>query len=150
MVHLEHINLVVKDIPETLTFYQAAFPHWHIRGRDTQTWYGKKRQWLHFGDDYQYLTFNDGGTGENRNLQGATVGLAHFAFVTNNLQALITRLETAGFERTSSGEVLTQRKNAYFIDPNGFEVEFVEYTSDIPQERNKYQESQKHSQELNV
>lgn len=28
------------------------------------------------------------------------------------------------------------RRNAYFIDPNGYEIEFVEYLSDIPEERN--------------
>lgn len=26
MIHLEHINLVVDDIPAALRFYQAAFP----------------------------------------------------------------------------------------------------------------------------
>lgn len=150
MMHLEHVNLVVKNIPETLKFYQAAFPHWQIRGSGTQTWYGNMRQWLHFGDDYQYLTFNDGGTGVNRDLQGNSVGLAHFAFVTQNLKILINRLQSAGFERTKSGEVLAHRQNAYFIDPNGFEVEFVEYTSDIPQERNIYQESQNKHQALIV
>jgi hypothetical protein len=28
------------------------------------------------------------------------------------------------------------RKNVYFVDPSGFEVEFVEYLSDLPEERN--------------
>lgn len=32
MIHLEHINLVVDDIPAALRFYQAAFPHWRVRG----------------------------------------------------------------------------------------------------------------------
>ena len=27
-MHLEHLNLVVSDIPKSLEFYQAAFPHW--------------------------------------------------------------------------------------------------------------------------
>ncbi len=31
MIQLEHVNLVVKDIPEMLTFYKAAFPHWYVR-----------------------------------------------------------------------------------------------------------------------
>lgn len=31
MLHLEHLNLVVNDIPATLAFYQAAFPNWRIR-----------------------------------------------------------------------------------------------------------------------
>ncbi|WP_286234044.1 VOC family protein [Thalassotalea sediminis] len=138
MLYLEHINLVVKNIPETLAFYQAAFPHWRVRGGSKQSWHGKQRNWVHFGDDYQYLTFNDRGTGENRDLKSTTLGLAHFAFATANLDALIERLNNVGFKRASGGEILPHRKNAYFIDPNGYEVEFVQYTSDVPSLRNEY------------
>ena len=69
-MHLEHLNLVVRDIPETLAFYKAAFPHWRIRSQGQAEWYGVQRNWVHFGDDYQYLTFNDDGTGGNRDLSG--------------------------------------------------------------------------------
>ncbi|NMH64832.1 hypothetical protein HC757_06570 [Shewanella sp. SHSM-M6] len=86
MIHLEHLNLVVADIPSTLNFYRAALPHWRIRGGDKGSWYGKPRNWVHFGDDYQYLTFNDSGEGQNRELSGHQVGLAHFALVTSNVR----------------------------------------------------------------
>ena len=138
MLHLEHLNLVVNDIPQTLSFYQAAFPHWTIRGGGQNDWYGKPRSWVHFGDDYQYLAFNDNGVGENRDLKGHQVGLAHFAYVTNDIKGVIARLEEAGFEITTDGAEDIYRKNVYFIDPNGYEVEFVEYVSDIPSERNRY------------
>ena len=95
MIHLEHINLVVDDIPAALRFYQAAFPHWRVRGGDKGTWYGKTRNWIHFGDDYQYIAFSDNGEGENRDLAGHQIGLAHFAFVTDNLDAVIARLTQA-------------------------------------------------------
>ncbi|MCJ8319738.1 MAG: VOC family protein [Colwellia sp.] len=138
MLHLEHLNLVVRDIPETLTFYQAAFPHWSIRGGDKSKWHGKPRNWVHFGDDYQYLTFNDDGIDSNRDLSGHQVGLAHFAFVTNNLNAMIERLASVGFSVDKQGAEDEYRKNVYFLDPNGFEVEFVEYLSDVPSQRNRY------------
>lgn len=136
MIQLEHINLVVSDIPSMLTFYQAVFPHWHIRDEGTGDWYGKPRNWLHFGDDYQYIAMSDHGEGDNRELEGHQVGLAHFAYVTNNLDALINRLENAGFEIAKNGGNDVFRKNIYFIDPAGFEVEFVEYLSDDPKQRN--------------
>ena len=82
MLYLEHLNLVVNDIPAAQTFYQAAFPHWRVRDQGESDWYGKRRKWLHLGDDYQYLTFNDNGEGNNRDLAGHQSGLAHFAFVT--------------------------------------------------------------------
>jgi catechol 2,3-dioxygenase-like lactoylglutathione lyase family enzyme len=138
MLHLEHINLVVSDLTQTLNFYQAAFPHWHVRGGDKGEWYGKPRNWIHFGDDYQYLAFNDDGVGENRDLTGHQVGLAHFAFVTSNISAVIERLAEAGFAIAKDGAEDPYRKNVYYLDPNGYEVEFVEYLSDIPSERNRY------------
>lgn len=136
MLHLEHLNLVVKSIDDSLTFYQAAFPHWRVRSQGKSDWHGKSRQWLHFGDDYQYLTFNDNGVGKNRDLQGHQVGLAHFAFVTTNISAVIMRLNKAGFAIKTQGAESKYRKNIYFLDPNGFEIEFVEYLSDLPHERN--------------
>lgn len=136
MVQIEHVNLVVKDVDEALNFYQAAMPHWHVRERQRGDWYGKPRTWVHFGDDYQYLVFSDNGEGENRDLSGHQVGLAHFAFVTSNLDALIARLGEAGYKPAKSGADEPYRKNIYYIDPAGFEVEFVEYLSDVPAERN--------------
>jgi catechol 2,3-dioxygenase-like lactoylglutathione lyase family enzyme len=135
-MHLEHINLVVTDIPAALEFYRAAFPHWRVRASGKADWYGVERNWVHFGDDYQYLTFNDDGIGENRDLEGHQPGLAHFAYVTDNLQAVIDRLEKAGFKVAKPGAENRFRKNVYFFDPAGFEVEFVEYLSDLPAERN--------------
>ena len=76
------------------------------------------------------------GEGENRDLSGHQVGLAHFAYVTHNLVAVIERLHSAGFEVSSHGSEDPFRRNAYFIHPDGFEVEFVQYLSDLPEERN--------------
>ena len=135
-MHLEHLNLVVSNMKQTLKFYQVAFPHWKIRNRGVSTWYGVEREWLHFGDDYQYLTFNDNGTGKMRDLETNDLGMAHFAFVTNNISAVIKRLTEAGYPIKTEGAENEHRKNIYFLDPNGYEVEFVEYLSDIPIERN--------------
>ena len=139
MIHLEHLNLIVKDIPETLKFYQAAFPHWQIRGNGSSDWYGHPRKWIHFGDDYQYITFNDNGTGNNRDLKGHDLGLAHFGLVSNDVKGIMKRLNDAGFKERISYESDGYRANVYFIDPNGFEIEFVEYMSDQPKFRNQYE-----------
>ncbi|MCB1700370.1 MAG: VOC family protein [Pseudomonadales bacterium] len=136
MLKLEHLNLVVSDIPAELAFYQAAFPHWRVRDGGASEWHGKARQWLHFGDDYQYLTFNDNGVGENRDLGGHQTGLAHFGFITDDIDAVTKRLEDAGFQVSNPGATEPYRRNVYFIDPAGFEVEFVQYLSDLPEQRN--------------
>ncbi|GHF89224.1 glyoxalase [Thalassotalea marina] len=142
MIRLEHLNLVVRDISETLAFYQAAFPHWKVRGGEAATWYGVARNWVHFGDDYNYLTFNDQGQGENRDLTSNTLGLSHFAFVTSDIESLIERLKLAGFPPDKIGAENKYRKNVYYIDPNGYEIEFVEYLTDIPSQRNQYDNQQ--------
>ncbi|MHA7880276.1 MAG: VOC family protein [Saccharospirillum sp.] len=135
-MHLEHVNLVVNDIARSLTFYRAAFPHWRVRTEGDGQWHGKPRHWLHFGDDHHYIALSDNGEGDNRDLSGHQVGLAHFAYVTRNLDAVIERLESAGFEVSNHGSEDPFRRNVYFIDPDGFEVEFVQYLSDLPAERN--------------
>jgi catechol-2,3-dioxygenase len=137
-MHLEHLNLVVRDIDAVLPFYRAAFPHWQIRGGGQSEWYGRQRQWLHFGDDYNYLTFNDDGEGPIRDLEGHQPGLAHMAFVTDNLPALQERLAQAGFDPAKAGAEDPYRSNVYYLDPAGFEVEFVQYHSDVPEQRNRY------------
>ncbi len=136
MIRLEHVNLVGKDLERSLSFYRAAFPHWRIRAEGGGEWYGKPRRWLHFGDDYQYLALSDFGEGNNRDLAGHSVGLAHFAFAVDNLDALIKRLNEAGYPVFKAGADSPYRKNIYFLDPDGFEVEFTEYLTDVPKERN--------------
>lgn len=136
MARLEHVNLVGKNIESSLAFYQAAFPYWYIRAEGEGEWYGKPRRWIHFGDDYQYLAISDHGEGENRDLSGHSVGFAHLAFVVNNLDAVVSRLKRAGYPVFKQGNDMEFRKNIYFLDADGFEVEFTEYLSDLPGERN--------------
>lgn len=136
MMRLEHVNIVVKNMEASLKFYQAAFPNWIVRMQGKNNWYGIDRQWGHFGDDYNYITFNDNGQGEARDLQSNNIGLAHFGFEVVDLAALEFRLKNAGFEYSLKGPEHEFRSNTYFIDPNGIEVEFVQYSSEIPQQRN--------------
>ena len=135
-MYLEHVNLVASNIDSMLKFYQAAFPYWSIRSEGRGDWHGKPRRWVHFGDDRHYIAISDHGEGENRNLSGHQVGFAHFAYVTSNLNEVVARLNKTGFGISKQGSENPFRKNVYFIDPAGFEVEFVEYLSDIPSERN--------------
>lgn len=137
MIRLEHVNLVGTDIDRSLKFYQTAFPEWKIRTQGKSEWYGKPRRWVHFGDDYQYLAISDFGEGDNRDISGHTVGFAHLAFEVSNVDALIKRLENAGYPISSQGADSAYRKNIYFMDPDGFEVEFTEYLSDLVSERNQ-------------
>ncbi len=138
MVKLEHINLVVKDINATKDFILCAFPNWVIRGEGTNEWYGTKRKWIHIGTEDNYITLNDMGNGENRDLKSLTPGLAHIGFVVDDMDSLRDRLVSNGYEIATVGANHPYRKTIYFIDPAGFEFEFIEYLSLEPAKRNMY------------
>ncbi|WP_282608823.1 VOC family protein [Pelagibius sp. Alg239-R121] len=138
MIKLEHANLVVENIPASLEFIQTAFPDWKIRGQGKMTWHGKPRNWLHVGSDDTYLTLNDDGEGPNRDLTGHRPGLAHLGFVVDDLDGVVSRLEAKGYEIDIKGADHPFRKNVYFLDPAGFQFEFVEYISSKAEERNLY------------
>ncbi len=135
-MRIEHLNLLVADIDLSLGFFQAALPHWRLRQRGQSNWYGEAWDWVHFGDDTQYLTFNAPGGGRLARAPDHCTGMAHFGLETHNLDALVRRLADAGFQPSSDGNPTAQRRNIYYVDPNGLEVEFVEYRSDLPSERN--------------
>ncbi|MBO6837741.1 MAG: VOC family protein [Alphaproteobacteria bacterium] len=138
MQRLEHVNLVVKDIAATADFLMTAFPDWRVRGTGTQTWHGKPRHWSHIGDDDTYITLNDNGEGENRDLAGHNPGLAHIGFEVDDLDAVLARLLGAGYEIDIDGFDHPFRRNVYFVDPAGFQFEFIQYLSEKPEEKNRY------------
>jgi catechol 2,3-dioxygenase-like lactoylglutathione lyase family enzyme len=141
MLRLEHVNLAVSDIGNSLKFYQAAMPHWQVRGEGIGGWSGTPRRWLHFGDEYTYLALHDDVEESARQREQAErngAGLVHFGLEVSHLAAVIQRLEQAGFTPSDHGSQESHRRNIYFMDPDGFEVEFVEYLSDAPAERNVY------------
>lgn len=138
MIRLEHVNLVVNDIHTTLVFLQTAFPDWRIRGKGESDWYGTMRPWLHLGTDDYYITLNQGNGEPNRNLKGHAPGLAHIGFCVDDLDSISTRLQNKGYEIATIGADHPYRKTLYFIEPAGFEFEFIQYLTEAPEERNLY------------
>ncbi len=138
VARIEHVNLVVYSIQETMKFMEAALPQWRIRGSGESEWYGHARSWVHFGTDRFYLTFNDGALGAPRDLRGVTPGLAHVGLEVDDVGAVIDRLTAKGYEIATIGAEHPHRKSVYFIDPAGTEYEFIEYLSEQPAARNQY------------
>ena len=138
MIRLEHVNLVVKDIGASCDFILTAFPDWKIRGEGKSEWYGTFRHWCHIGTEENYITLNDGGTSENRDLKSHDIGLAHIGFEVTELEEIAQRLKSKGYEIATIGADHPHRKTLYFIDPAGFEFEFIQYLSNQDEERNLY------------
>ncbi len=141
---IEHVNLVVTAIDPTVKFLKSAFPHWDVRGEGGGEWAGIPRRWVHVGDDGNYITLNEfllpeAARGRHRELQSSEPGLAHIGFEVTDLAAVVDRLKEAGYEPDHLGETHPHRRNLYYGDAEGLEFEFVEYSSDIPAEKNLYQ-----------
>lgn len=138
MERLEHANLVVKDIQPSIDFLLTAFPQWQVRGEGESQWAGQARNWAHIGDDDYYLTLNDGAEGDNRDLRGITPGLAHLGFVVDDVDDLKKRLTAKGYAIDIEGRQQPYRKTVYFIDPSGFQFEFMQYLSEAGELKNQY------------
>jgi len=138
MNRLEHVNLVVKEIQPSLEFILTAFPEWKVRGEGRGEWAGEARNWLHVGDDDYYLTLNDGAQGAIRDLKGINPGLAHLGFVVEDVEAVIERLNAKGYNVDILGRDHPYRKTVYYIDPNGFQFEFMQYLSEEAKLKNQY------------
>jgi catechol 2,3-dioxygenase-like lactoylglutathione lyase family enzyme len=140
---LEHVNLIVTAIEPTVAFLTAAFPGWRVRGRGNEPFAGMAREWVHVGDDEDYLALTAydlpaDQKGSQRDLSGPTPGLAHLGFVVASIDDVVARLEKAGFAPTLWGQDHPHRRRVYFLDAEGIEYEFIEYLSEAPEERNLY------------
>ncbi|MBT1451293.1 VOC family protein [Glaciecola sp. XM2] len=135
MFRMEHINMTVTDHEASLAFYQLAFPQWSVREQGKAHWGSRPYDWIHFGTDTNYITLNQFEDGLAISRQGAG-NVNHIGFETQDIAGLIARMKGAGHQPSLAGPEHQYRQNIYFADPDGFEIEFVEYMSDDPNLRN--------------
>jgi catechol 2,3-dioxygenase-like lactoylglutathione lyase family enzyme len=138
---LEHANLTVPDIDAAIAFLQAVEPSFQVRHDETPA--GKHR-WVHVGSDEFYIALEE----PHRDSASFSpppkqtyhdFGFNHLAWVVDDFEAVVARLEAAGYRRGMEVEPHLYRKRAYFFDSAGFEWEIVEYLSEDPAERNAYE-----------
>ena len=133
----EHINLACKEIDASQQFYQTLFPDWYVRaqGKDENG-----RLWRHFGNDRVYVALNDatgsdlpkgGGEANRQQYPYEGIGINHVGFVIDGGEQLKDTLKTNGIEYYTLESPETKHR-IYVSDPDGNEIEFVEYTKDYP------------------
>lgn len=119
---LEHVNMTVTDVDRSAAFYQELLG---LRLR----WRGQTsdgREAAHVGDDRSYVAmFQATRPGEPDN-DYASAGLNHFGFVVDDLAATRHRLTALGV-RPHAEQDYNPGRRLYFLDPDGIEVELVEY-----------------------
>ena len=124
---LEHINLTVADLDRSIDFYCNLLDlqvRWQRPASDPS---GAA---AHVGDDRCYLAmFQATESGEPLEHDYEHVGLNHFGFVVDNLDLMRDRLEARGITPHLEGDYDPGRR-LYFHDPDGIEVELVEYAAE--------------------
>lgn len=119
---LEHVNLTVTDVDRSVAFYRELLGFW-------SRWRGRTSTGVeaaHVGDDRCYLAlFQAEGAGRAPN-DYTTVGLNHLGFVVDSLEETKRRLEGLGVTPHSE-QAYEPGRRLYFFDPDGVEVELVEY-----------------------
>jgi hypothetical protein len=138
-IYLEHANITVNSIGETIKFVITAFPHFEVRGKGESEQDGVIRKWLHIGTEETYLaleqiSLQDKGTRRPYK----DVGINHLGFVVEDVDSIAERLTNAGYRESISVEPHPYRKRVYFFDNNLIEYEFIEYLTDDFAKRNDY------------
>ena len=136
-IRLDHANLTVRDVDETLRFLRAAFPDFRIRG-EGRKWNGTR--WVHVGTDDVYLALDQasGEPAERWVPYAGKPGTNHLGFEVDDAEALRARMRAAGYADTTVPNRHPFRRRVYFHDKDGNDWEFVQYLSDDPKERNDY------------
>ena len=136
-IRMEHANMIVRNIDDTVRFLNAAFPDFKIRreGRDD------RKRWMHIGTDDTYIALNEASAepAEKWVPYSGKPGINHLGFEVDDVEALRDRLAAAGFEDSTYPNKHPHRKRVYFNDADGNDWEFVQYYSDDPAERNDYE-----------
>ncbi len=131
--YLEHANISVNNLDETVEFIQTALPEFKVRGGGESN----GRKWIHIGTDESYLALTEvrkKENGKNYHLNG----LNHLGFVVDDVTQVAERLSKKGYVRSYPLTKHQFRIRDYFLDNAGNEYEFVQYLSDNPKDRNTY------------
>lgn len=132
---LEHANLSVENTDAVERFLLAAFPEFRRRGEGLD---GHGRPWRHVGDDDFYVALQTVPTNSQRTPYGNQTGLNHLGWEVDDLDALVERMDTAGFEPNLTADEHPARNRRYFHDPDGNDWEFVQYLVEDVHEKNDY------------
>ncbi|WP_042460469.1 VOC family protein [Neobacillus dielmonensis] len=119
---MEHVGIMVKDMDESLAFYQ------NILGLQLRS-----REWLNDTVELAFLFFPEQPSVEVELLLGGPVeseGIVnHLAFTVKNMEAELERLKEAGVKLVDEEprSILNNTvKIAFFQGPNGEKLELVE------------------------
>lgn len=133
--YVEHIQYECSDVELVGQFYAYIFD-WKIRGHGIENAIGRTYEWIHVGTESSYVAFRSPYNHQSYD-KSKRHYTDHFGIVVFNLDDVIERIINLGVEYALK-ENHRYRKRIYIKDPDGNEVEIIEYLSDKNEERNDY------------
>ncbi len=121
---LEHVNVTVSDVDRSVELYKDLFAL-------SVRWRGKTAGGLpaaHVGNDRHYIAFFQAERPGRVEKDYTAVGMNHFGLVVDDLEEMKRRLASKGIEPHAEQDYEPGHR-LYFFDPDGIEVELVEYES---------------------
>jgi catechol 2,3-dioxygenase-like lactoylglutathione lyase family enzyme len=124
LIRFEHINLSCHDLDRTKQFYQTLFPDWYVRVEGTSN----GTRWMHLGNNQFYLAMQANPEQERVHRIYEDIGINHVGLVIDDGEAMKSWLDKNGIEYYTMTSPETKHR-IYVTDPDGNEVELVEYNS---------------------
>lgn len=118
---IEHVNITVSDLQKSIDFYSKLFG-FELRWRNAP---GDEPA-AHVGDRNSYIAMFEAPQPGRADADYDRVGLNHFGLVVEDLERFRTRLREMGVEPHLERDY-DPGVRLYFYDPDGIEVELVEY-----------------------
>lgn len=138
-IYLEHANLTVPDIDEAITFLMLVEPSFTVRRDESPA---DSNRWAHIGNQHVYIALQHpvpGKSAQKPPKSYENYGVNHLAWVVDDFDAVVKRLEQHGYQQGLIVPPHRFRKRAYYYDKAGFEWEIIEYLSDDDRQRNIYE-----------
>jgi catechol 2,3-dioxygenase-like lactoylglutathione lyase family enzyme len=124
-MRLEHANITVVNIEKSLSFYHELFG-FNTRWEGTATGEQGPIRAVHIGDEHTYLSLFEAEKSGRSPADYSVPGVNHIGFEVQELDNYRQRLEQLGVEIHLEQDY-EPGKRIYFYDPDGVEIELVEY-----------------------
>ena len=121
-MRIEHANITVSNVNASVAFYQKLFGA-RIRWEGTNS---SGNRAAHVGLDDTYLSLFEADASGRAPAGYGEVGFNHLGFEVDSLDEFRARLGDLGVEPTEV-EPYEPGQRLYFFDPDGNEVELVQY-----------------------
>lgn len=138
MTRIEHANLTVPDLGAAIEFLAIIAPDFAVRHEAVSS---QGYRWCHVGNAQCYFALQEPHpTDHVAPALGryAGIGVNHFGLEVTALEAKMQQLETAGYATSYPLQQEPGRVRAYYYDRAGFEWELIEYSTDDPTTRYRY------------